>query len=52
MRLMVTIFLLVVLVIVDQFRFRGHYGSELSRLMVVAVKSVTDARAENPLLPR
>lgn len=41
MRLMVIILVLVGLVVVDQFKFRGHYGSELSQFLARAVRSVT-----------
>lgn len=41
MRLMIVVLALVGLVIVDQFQFRGRYGSELSQLIARAVRSVT-----------
>jgi hypothetical protein len=40
MRLMLAALLIVMLVVVDQYRFRGYYGSEMSRLVVGAVRSV------------
>jgi hypothetical protein len=40
MRLMLALFLIVTLVIVDQYRFHGHYTSEVSRMVVGAVRSV------------
>jgi hypothetical protein len=41
MRLLIVVMVLVVLVVVDQFKFRGYYGSQLSQLIVRAVQSVT-----------
>jgi hypothetical protein len=41
MRLMIVVLALVGLVIVDQFQFRGHYGSQLSQFVVRMVHSVT-----------
>jgi hypothetical protein len=41
MRLMVALLLLVALVIVDQYRFRGYDSSEVSRLATGAIRSVT-----------
>jgi len=38
MRLMLAIFLLVALVIVDKYRFNGHYGSQVSHLMASAIR--------------
>lgn len=41
MRLLIVILVLVGLVIVDQFKFRGYYGSQLSQFIARAVHSVT-----------
>ena len=41
MRLLIVVLVLVGLVIVDQFRFGGYYGSELSHFVARAVRSVT-----------
>ena len=41
MRWLLAILLVLLLVIVDQFRFRGYYTSEASRLMRNAITSVT-----------
>ena len=32
MRLMIVVLVLAVLVIIDQFRFHGYYGAEVSRI--------------------
>jgi hypothetical protein len=40
MRLMLALLLLAGLVILDQYRFRGYYGSEVSRLVTSAIRSV------------
>jgi hypothetical protein len=39
MRLMIVVFVLTLLVIIDQFRFRGHYTSEVSRFVTTVVRS-------------
>ena len=41
MRLMMVILVLATLVIVDQFKFRGYYGSQLSQFIARMVHSVT-----------
>jgi hypothetical protein len=41
MRLMITVFVLVALVVVDQFRFHGYYGSQISQFLVRVIHSVT-----------
>ena len=41
MRWLLAILLVVLLVIVDQFKFRGYYTSEVSRLVRNAVTSIT-----------
>lgn len=41
MRLMIVALALVGLVIVDQFQFRGYYGSQLSQFIARVVYSVT-----------
>jgi len=41
MRLLIVILVLVLLVIVDQFRFHGYYGSQLSHYIARMVQSVT-----------
>ena len=41
MRLMIIILALVALVIVDQYQFRGYYGSQLSQFIGRTVRSVT-----------
>lgn len=41
MRLLIVILVLVGLVIVDQFKFRGYYGSQLSQVIARMVHSVT-----------
>jgi hypothetical protein len=41
MRLMLIVFALVAMVIVDQFQFRGYYGSQLSQFIGRTVRSVT-----------
>ena len=41
MRLLIVVLLLVFLVIVDQFKFRGYYGSQVSQFIARAVQSVT-----------
>jgi hypothetical protein len=41
MRLMIIALTLVVLVIVDQFKFNGYYGSQLSQFVGRTVRSVT-----------
>jgi hypothetical protein len=41
MRLLIVILVLTALVIVDQFKFRGHYGSEFSQFVARAIRSVT-----------
>ena len=40
MRWVLAVFLLVVLVILDQARFRGHYSAELNRTMQSAITSM------------
>jgi len=40
MRLMIVIFALVVLVIVDQSQFQGHYGGQVARLIGAALAKV------------
>ena len=40
MRLLIVILVLVVLVIVDQFKFRGYYSSQLSHYISWAARSV------------
>ena len=39
MRLMLFVFALVVLVIVDQYQFRGYHGSQLSQFIGRTVRS-------------
>ena len=39
MRLLIVILVLTALVIVDQFKFHGHYSAEISRLMAQAIRS-------------
>jgi hypothetical protein len=41
MRLMIIILALVALVIVDQFKFGGYYGSQLSQFIGRTVRSMT-----------
>ena len=41
MRWMIAILVVVKLIIVDQFRFRGYYGSELYRAISTAITAVT-----------
>lgn len=41
MRLLIVILVLTTLVIVDQFKFRGHYSAEISRFIATAIRSVT-----------
>jgi hypothetical protein len=41
MRLMIVVLVLVALVIIDQARFRGHYGSQISQFFARLVYSVT-----------
>jgi len=41
MRLLIVILVLVVLVIVDQFKFHGYYGTQLSQFVARVVRSVT-----------
>jgi len=41
MRLMIIIFTLVALVIVDQYKFNGYYGSQLSQFLGRTIRSVT-----------
>ena len=41
MRWMIVILLVALLVIVDQFRFRGYYASEVSRIVSNGNTSVT-----------
>jgi hypothetical protein len=41
MRLLMVILVLATLVIVDQFKFRGYYGSQLSHYIARVVQSVT-----------
>ncbi len=40
MRLMIVVLVLAGLVVVDQFRFRGHYGSQVTELVTRVVRSV------------
>jgi hypothetical protein len=40
MRLMIVMLVLVALIVVDQFRFRGHYGSQVSQFFARIVYSV------------
>jgi hypothetical protein len=40
MRLLIVILVLVLLVVVDQFRFRGYYTSQVSYYLAQAVRSV------------
>jgi hypothetical protein len=40
MRLMVVVLVLAGLVIVDQFRFHGHYGSEVTRATSGAMRLI------------
>ena len=41
MRLMIAVLVLVALVIADQYKFRGYYGSELSHFVGRVIRSVT-----------
>ena len=41
MRLLIVILVLVALVIVDQYRFRGYYGTQLSQFIARIVHHVT-----------
>ena len=41
MRLLMVILVLATLVIVDQFKFRGYYSSQLSQYIARMVQSVT-----------
>ena len=41
MRWMIVILLVALLVIVDQFQFRGYYTAEVSRIVRNAITSVT-----------
>jgi hypothetical protein len=41
MRLLIVILVLTALVIVDQFKFHGHYSSEFSRFITTVARSVT-----------
>lgn len=41
MRLMIVVLTLTALVVIDQFKFRGHYGSQLSQYVARMVRSVT-----------
>lgn len=41
MRLLLFILLLTTLVIIDQFKFQGHYGSEISRMVTKTIHSFT-----------
>lgn len=41
MRWLVVIFLLLVLLITDQYRFRGYYSSEIGRFLRNAITSIT-----------
>ena len=41
MRLLIVILVLTTLVIVDQFKFRGYYSAEISRLVAQAIRSVS-----------
>lgn len=41
MRMMIVVFVLVTLIIVDQYRFRGYYGSQISHFFTRLVYSVT-----------
>ena len=49
MRLMIFVFALVALVIVDQYKFRGYYGSQLSQFLGRTVRSMTSAADTGPL---
>jgi hypothetical protein len=40
MRLMIVMLVLATLVVVDQFRFRGYYGSQVSQFFARIVYSV------------
>jgi hypothetical protein len=40
MRLMIVVLVLTGLVIVDQFRFRGYYGSQVSDFVTRTVRTV------------
>jgi hypothetical protein len=40
MRLMIVVFFLATLIIVDQYRFRGHYSSQISHFFSRIVYSV------------
>jgi hypothetical protein len=41
MRLLIVVLVLVALIVVDQFRFRGYYGSQISQFFARMVYSVT-----------
>jgi hypothetical protein len=41
MRLLIVVLVLVALVILDQFRFRGYYGSQLSQFITRVIHSAT-----------
>jgi hypothetical protein len=41
MRYMIAILLVVLLVVIDQTQFNGHYRAQLSQLMERAINSVT-----------
>ena len=41
MRYMIAILLMVLLVVIDQTQFNGHYGAQLSQLMERAISYVT-----------
>jgi hypothetical protein len=41
MRLMIAALLVVLLVVIDQFRFHGYYGSQLSNMVQRVVYSFT-----------
>ena len=41
MRWMIVILVVALLIVVDQFRFRGYYTSEVSRTVTNAITSVT-----------
>lgn len=40
MRYLIVILLVVLLVVIDQFRFNGHYGAQLSLMMQRAINYV------------
>lgn len=41
MRMLIVILTLMALVIVDQFKFNGYYGSQLSQFVGRTIRSVT-----------